>query len=350
MIPARPPGWPHGPLRRRELLITLAAAAAGSSAPSAWSQPTGVPAAWPTRPLRLVVPFPAGGASEVAARLLAPELQRSLGQPVVVEAKPGAGGNIGSAEVAGASDGHSFLMAGVSTHVINPLLSRRLPYDPVRDFAPVCLVATVPLVLVMNPALAQSLGVRRLTDLIHAATAQPGRLHIASGGNGTPTHLAGELFKRLTQTYMLHFPYRSTGSAQQDVVAGNMDLMFDALPTALPQIRAGKLLALGVTTASRSPSLPDLPTVAEAGGPALKGYEASAWAGLFAPSSQPADQVARLQRDCVAALANPMLRDRLTQRGLVVHGTGAAGLAALMTTETAKWARVLEVSGIKGDR
>lgn len=349
MIPARPPGWPLVPLRRRELLISLTASAAASPAPSAWSQPVSAPA-WPQRPLRIVVPFPAGGASEVAMRLLAPELQRSLGQPVTVEARAGAGGNIGSAEVAGASDGHTFLMAGVSTHVINPLLSRRLPYDPVRDFAPVCLVATVPLVLVMNPAVAQSLGVRRLTDLIHAATAQPGRLHIASGGNGTPTHLAGELFKRLTQTYMLHFPYRSTGSAQQDVVAGNMDLMFDALPTALPQIRAGKLLALGVTTASRSPSLPELPTLAEAGGPALKGYEASAWAGLFAPSSQPADQVARLQRDCVAALANPMLRERLTQRGLVVQGTGAAGLAALMSSETAKWARVLEVSGIKVDR
>lgn len=346
MIPARPPGWPHVPPRRRELLITLAASAAGSSA---FSQPPSAPA-WPTRPLRIVVPFPAGGASEVATRLLAPELQRSLGQPVMVEAKPGAGGNIGSAEVAGATDGHTFLMAGVGTHVINPLLSGRLPYDPVRDFTPVCLVATVPLVLVMNPAVAQGLGVRRLTDLIHAATAQPGRLHIASGGNGTPTHLAGELFKRLTQTYMLHFPYRSTGSAQQDVVAGNMDLMFDTLPTALPQIRAGKLLALGVTSASRSPSMPDLPTLAEAGGPALKGYEASAWAGLFAPSSQPHEQVARLQRDCVAALAHPVLRERLMQRGLLVQGVGAAGLAALMTTETAKWARVLEVSGIKGDR
>lgn len=346
MIPARPSGWPHVPLRRRELLISLAASAAGSSASS---QPLAAPA-WPSRPLRIVVPFPSGGASEVVTRLLAPELQRSLGQPVHIDNKPGASGNIGSAEVAGATDGHTFLMAGVSTHVINPLLSRRLPYDPVRDFAPVCLVATVPLVLVMNPAVAQSLGVRRLTDLIHVSTAQPGRLHIASGGNGTPTHLAGELFKRLTQTYMLHFPYRSTASAQQDVVAGNMDLMFDALPTALPQIQSGKLLALGVTSARRSPSLPELPTLEEAGGPVLKGYEASAWTGLFAPSSQPAEQVARLQRDCMAALANPALRERLTQRGLLVHGAGAAGLAALMSAETEKWARVLQVSGIKGDR
>lgn len=345
MSPARPPRWPTASLPRRELLAWLGACAAAGAA----AQPSsGVP--WPSRPLRIVVPFAPGGASEIAARLMAPELQRSLGQPVLIDNKPGANGNIGSAEVAGSTDGHTLLMGGAATHVINPLLSRRLPYDAVKDFTPLCLVATLPLVLVMNPAVAQSLGVRRLTDLIHAATAQPGRLHIASGGNGTPTHLAGELFKRLTQTYMLHFPYRSTASAQQDVVAGNMDLMFDALPTALAQIRAGKLLALGVTSARRSPSLPELPTLEEAGGPALRGYEASAWAGLFAPSSQPPEQIARLQRDSVAVLANPALRDRLTQRGMLVHGSGAAELAALMSAETEKWARVLQLAGIKGDR
>lgn len=344
MSPARPPRRPPASLHRRDLLAWLAATCGSASA-----QP-GAPAPWPTRPLRFVVPFPAGGANEVSARQLSPELQRSLGQPIAIENRAGANGNIGSAEVAGATDGHTFLIAGLGTHVINPLLSSRLPYDPVKDFTPVCLVATLPLVLVMNPAVAQSLGVRRLTDLIHAATAQPGRLHIASGGNGTPTHLAGELFKRLTQTYMLHFPYRSAASAQQDVVAGNMDLMFDALPTALAQIRAGKLLALGVTSARRSPSLPELPTLEEAGGPALRGYEASAWTALYAPASQPPDQVARLQRDCVAALAQPGLRERLTQRGMLVQGSGAAGLAALMTAETEKWARVLQLAGIKGDR
>ncbi|MFT7775869.1 Bug family tripartite tricarboxylate transporter substrate binding protein [Roseateles sp.] len=324
-------------LQRRGLLFWLA-----TSSVSAQS--------WPARPLRLVVPYVAGGASDVAARLLAPELQRRLGQPVSVDNQPGADGNIGSAEVASATDGHTLLMGSVGTHVINPLLSRRLPYDPVKDFAPLCLVATVPLVLVMNPAVAQALGVRKLADLVHAATAQPGRLHIASGGNGNPSHLAGELFKRLTQTYMLHFPYRSTVSAQQDVIAGNMDLMFDTLPGALPQIRAGKLLALGVTSARRSPSMPELPTVEEAGGPALKGYEASAWIGLFAPSSQPAEQLARLQRDSVAALAGSGLRERLTSRGMLVHGSGSASFAALIAAETEKWARVVQVSGVKVDR
>lgn len=324
-------------LQRRGLLLWLAV-------PSVYAQP------WPARPLRVIVPYAAGGASDVAARLLAPELQRRLGQPVVVDNQPGADGNIGSAEAASATDGHTLLMGTVGTHVINPLLSRRLPYDPLKDFAPVCLVATVPLVLVMNPVVAQSLGVRKLADLVQAATAQPGRLHIASGGNGNPSHLSGELFKRLTRTYMLHFPYRSTASAQQDVVAGNMDLMFDTLPGALPQIRAGKLLALGVTSARRSPSLPDLPTIDEAGGPALKGYEASTWTGLFAPSNQPPEQLARLQRDCVASFAGSGLRDRLTSRGMLVHGSGGASFAALIAAETEKWARVVQLSGVKVDR
>lgn len=331
------------PLRRRALLLWLAGGAASA-------QPGGAVPHWPSRALRIVVPFGPGGPADLAARLLAPELQRGLGQAVVVDNRPGADGNIGSAEVASASDGHTLLMGSVSTHAINPLLSRHLPYDAVKDFAPISLVATVPLVLVINPAVAQALGIRRLSDLVHAATAQPGRLHIASGGNGNPSHLAGELFKRLTQTYMLHFPYRSTTSAQQDVIAGNMDLMFDVLPSALPQIKAGKLLALAVTSARRSPGLPDLPTVEEAGGPALKGFEASAWIGLFAPSGQPAEQLARLQRDAAAALAGAGLRERLTARGLLVQGSGGAEFAALIAAETAKWARVVQLSGVKVDR
>jgi tripartite-type tricarboxylate transporter receptor subunit TctC len=329
-------------LRRRALLLWLAPGAAAA-------QPGGAPH-WPSRALRIVVPYGPGGPADLAARLMAPELQRGLGHAVVVDNRPGADGNIGSAEVASASDGHTLLMGSVSTHAINPLLSRRLPYDAVKDFAPISLVATVPLVLVINPAVAQALGVRRLPDLLHAATAQPGRLHIASGGNGNPSHLAGELFKRLTQTYMLHFPYRSTTSAQQDVIAGNMDLMFDALPSALPQIKSGKLLALAVTSARRSPGLPELPTVEEAGGPALRGFEASAWIGLFAPSSQPAEQLTRLQRDAVAALAGAGLRERLSARGMLVHGSGGPEFAALIAAETAKWARVVQLSGVKVDR
>ncbi|MFG6457301.1 Bug family tripartite tricarboxylate transporter substrate binding protein [Roseateles sp. BYS96W] len=328
----------------------------GSSCPRRalllWLASTGAMAepAWPSRPLRIVVPYAPSGAGDIAARLLAPELQRSLGQAVLVDNRPGADGNIGAAEVASASDGHTLLMGSVGTHVVNPLLSRRLPYDAVKDFSPVSLVATVPLVLVMNPASAQSMGVRRLSDLVHAAGQQPGRLHFASSGIGNPSHLAGELFKRRTQTYMLHFPYRGFPSAQQDVIAGNMDLMFDTLPSALPQIRAGRLLALAVTSAQRSPSMPELPTVEEAGGPALQGYEASIWLALFTPSNQPAEQLARLQRDTVAALAGPALRERLTARGMLVRGSGGAELAALMAAEAAKWARVVQLSGVRADR
>jgi tripartite-type tricarboxylate transporter receptor subunit TctC len=329
-------------LPRRRLLLALAALAAAGRA--------GATPGWPSRPLRLVVPHPPGGGADVAARLLATALQRSLGQPVGVENRPGADGNIGSAEVAGASDGHTLLMGSLVTHVVNPLLSRRLPYDAVKDFVPLCLVATVPLVLVVNPGVAQSLGIRRLADLVQAAAARPGRLHMASGGNGSPTHLAGELFKRLTRIYMLHFPYRSTASAQQDVIAGNMDLMFDSLPSALPQIRAGRLLALAVTSARRSLGLPEIPTVEEAGGAVLRGYEASAWAGLFAPASQPADQVARLQRDCAGALATAPLRERLTARGLLVHGSGPQEFAALISAETTKWSRVVQMSGVRVER
>lgn len=331
-------------LRRRGLLCWLAA--------PALAQPGGPPAPWPSRALRIVVPHPAGGAADLASRLIAPELARSLAQPVQVEIRAGADGNIGAAEVAGSSDGHTLLMGSVGTHVINPLLSRRLPYDATKDFAPVGVVATVPLVLVVNPAVAQRLGVRTLADLVRVSTAQPGRLLIASGGNGTPTHLAGELFRRLTHTYMLHFPYRSTLSAQQDVVAGNMDLMFDSLPAALPQIRAGRLLALAVASARRMAVLPEVPTVEEAGGPALKGFEASAWVGLFAPSSQPSEQLARLQRDTAALLAGP-LRERLAARGLYPHdsavGPGSVGarFAALIASDTEKWSRVVRLSGIR---
>ncbi|MFN3304958.1 MAG: Bug family tripartite tricarboxylate transporter substrate binding protein [Roseateles sp.] len=327
-----------GLVDRRGLLCWLAAA-------PAIAQPGPGAGVWPARPVRIVVPYAAGGAADLAARLLAPELQRSLGQPVQVENRPGADGNIGAAEVASATDGHTLLMGSVGTHVINPLLSRRLPYDPVKDFAPAGIIVTVPLVLVVNPATAQRQGIRSLGDLVRVAARQPGRLLVASGGNGTPTHLSAELFKRLTGTYMLHFPYRSTVSAQQDVIAGNMDLMFDTLPGALPQIRAGRLQVLAVASPHRVRGLPDVPTVEEAGGAALKGFEASAWLGLFAPSGQPAEQLARLQRDLTAVLAGP-LRERLAARGLFAH---AGNVAALIAADTDKWARVVKLAGIRVD-
>ena len=320
---------------------------------AAWTGSLALPVAaqsgWPQRPLRLVVPFTPGGTTDLLARAMAPELQQRLGQAVVVDNRPGAGGNIGSAEVAKATDGHTLLMGTVGTHAINAALYPRLPYDPVKDFAPVTLVAAVPNVLVLNPANAARYGIHSVADLIRVARANPGKLNMASSGNGTSIHLAGELFKSMTGSFMLHFPYRGSGPALMDLMAGNTDLMFDNLPSALPHIKAGKLLALAVTSAQRSPAVPELPTVAEAGGPMLQGYEASSWFGLLAPVTQAADQVARLQREAAAALNTPALRERLAGQGAVAGGGTSAEFAALIAAETAKWAKVVKASGAKVD-
>ncbi|CAN5216635.1 tripartite tricarboxylate transporter substrate binding protein [soil metagenome] len=334
---------PHA-LNRRSLLA-LAATAGTAALPSLAQSPT----AWPNRPVRIVVPFAPAGTTDLLARALLPELQRAFGQPFIVENRPGAGGNIGTAEVAKASDGHTLLMGTVGTHAINAALYPKLPYDPVRDFAPVTLVAAVPNVLVMNPARAQHYGINSVADLIRVARANPGKLNMASSGNGTSIHLAGELFKSMTGTFMLHFPYRGSGPALLDLLAGNTDLMFDNLPSSLPQIRSGKLKAFAVTSAHHSEAVPELPTIEEAGGPLLKGYEASSWFGLLAPSSMPADNIARLQREISKALTTPATRERLAGQGAVASGMSSADFAALIASETAKWAKVVKVSGARVD-
>ena len=305
--------------------------------------------AWPSRPLRIVVPFPPAGTTDLMARAMAPELQKALGQRVIVENKPGAGGNTGSADVAHATDGHSLLMGTVGTHAINQSLYPKMPFDPVKDFAPITLVAAVPNVLVMNPANAQKYGINSVADLARVAKANPGKLNMCSSGNGTSIHLAGELFKSLTGTYMIHFPYRGSGPALLDLMGGNMDLMFDNLPSALPHIKSGKLKAIAVTSARRSDALPDLPTIAESGVPELKGFEALSWFGLLAPISQPADQVARVQREVAKALATPVMKERMAAQGAVPGGGTSAEFAALIARETAKWAKVVKVSGAKVD-
>jgi tripartite-type tricarboxylate transporter receptor subunit TctC len=305
--------------------------------------------AWPNKPVRIVVPFAAGGTTDILARALAPELQKAFGQPFVVDNKPGAGGNTGAAEVAKSADGHTLLMGTVGTHAINPALYPKMPYDHVRDFAPITLVAGVPNVLVLNPASAQKYGVNNVADLVRAARARPGALNMASSGNGTSIHLAGELFKSMTGTFMLHLPYRGSGPALLDLMAGNTDLMFDNLPSALPHIKSGKLKALAVTSASRSAAVPDLPTVEEAGGAVLKGYEASSWFGLLAPAAMPADVVQRLQQETARALSAPALKERLLAQGAIPSGMTSADFAKHIAAETAKWASVVKVSGAKVD-
>jgi tripartite-type tricarboxylate transporter receptor subunit TctC len=304
-------------------------------------------AEWPSKTVRIVVPFPAGGTTDILARALAPELGRAFGQTFIIENKPGAGGNLGAENVArSAPDGYTLLMGTVGTHGINQSLYPKLPYDPVKDFAPITLVAGVPNVLVMNPAKAQAAQIASVADLIRYAKANPGKLNMASSGNGTSIHLSGELFKTMSGTYMVHFPYRGSGPALLDLIGGTMDLMFDNLPSALPQIKAGKLKALAVTSAERSAALPDIPTIAEAG---LKGYEASSWFGLLAPAGTPAEIVNRLHREAAKALGSAALKERLLAQGAIPSGMSPADFAKLIDAETKKWAQVVKVSGAKVD-
>jgi tripartite-type tricarboxylate transporter receptor subunit TctC len=333
-------------ISRRPFLAALSALAATASfGPAAHAQ-----TAWPTKPVRIVVPFPAAGTTDILARALAPELQRVFGQPFVIENKPGAGGNLGSAEVAKAApDGHTLLMGTVGTHAINPALYTKMPYDHVKDFVPVTLVAGVPNVLVLNPASAQRYGIASVADLARAARANPDKLTFASSGNGTSIHLSGELFKALTGTQMVHSPYRGSGPALLDLMGGNVDLMFDNLPSAMPHIKSGKLLALAVTSSTRSAAVPDLPTVAEAGGPTLASFEASSWFGLLAPAGTPMDIVNRIQQETARALATPAMRERLQSQGAIPSGNTPAEFARLIEAETRKWAPVVKASGAKVD-
>ena len=282
--------------------LVLAAAAALFSA-SALAQ------GWPSRPVSLVVPYPPGGPVDLSARLLAPRLQQALGQPVVVENKPGAGGNIGADYVAkSAPDGHTLVMGAIATHAINPALYPKLPYDPIRDFAPVALVVQVPNVLVVN----NDLPAKNVSELVSLLKKNPGKLDFASGSTGSTGHLAGELFKQMTGTYMVHIPYKGAAPAAADLLAGRVHLMFDNLASALPNIRAGKLRALAVTTLRRSASLPEVPTLDESG---LKGFDMTTWWGVMAPAKTPPAVVDRLADELGRILESPEIQERLAAMG-----------------------------------
>ena len=305
-------------------------------------------ASWPNKPVRVVVPFAPGGTTDILARALAPELSKAFGQTFVIDNKPGAGGNTGADLVAkSAPDGYTLLMGTVGTQSINPALYPRMPYDAAKDFAPITLMAGVPNVLVMNPAKAAALGIRDVPSLIAYAKAHPGVLNMASSGNGTSIHLSGELFKSMTGTFMVHFPYRGSGPALIDLMGGTMDLMFDNLPSALPQIRAGRLVALAVTSSERSTALPDVPTVAAAG--PIKGFEASSWFGLLAPAGTPAEIVNRVQQETAKALAAPALKERLLAQGAIPSGMAPAEFGRFIAAENRKWSAVVKASGAKVD-
>ena len=303
---------------------------------------------WPNKPVRVVVPFAPAGTTDILARALTPELTKAFGQTFIIDNKPGAGGNLGADAIAkSAPDGYNLLMGTVGTHAINASLYPKMSFDPLKDFVPVVLVAGVPNVLVMNPAKAESAGIRNVADLVRFAKANPGKLNMASSGNGTSIHLSGELFKSVTGTYMVHFPYRGSGPALLDLIGGTMDLMFDNLPSALPHIKSGKLKALAVTSAQRSTALPDLPTIAEAG--PVKGFDASSWFGLLAPAGTPQDIVTRIQQETAKALQTPVLKERLQAQGAIPGGQPPAEFAKFIAAETKKWAQVVKVSGAKVD-
>jgi tripartite-type tricarboxylate transporter receptor subunit TctC len=244
-------------------------------------------------------------------------------------------------------DGYTLLMGTVGTHGINRALYSRLAYDPIKDFEPITLVAGVPNVMVLNAEKAAANKITNVKEFIQYAKANPGKMNMASSGNGTSIHLAGELFKSQTGTFMAHIPYRGSGPALLDLVGGNMDVMFDNLPSAMPLIKSGKLTALAVTSSQRSAALPDLPTIEEAAG--LKGFEASSWFGLLAPAGTPADVVSRIQQEVAKSLASPAMKERLATLGAIPSGNTPAQFTAHIDAEHKKWAEVVKASGAKVD-
>ncbi len=303
---------------------------------------------WPTKTVKIVVPFAPGGTTDLLARAVAPELSKAFGQTFIVDNRPGAGGNLGADLVAkSAADGYTLLMGTVGTHGINKSLYSKMPFDPQKDFAPVTLVAGVPNVMVMNADKARVLGINTVPDFIRYAKARPGQLNMASSGNGTSIHLAGELFKSMTGTFMTHIPYTGSGPAMMGMVSGTVDVMFDNLPSALPQIKGGKLKAFAVTSSQRSAAMPELPTVEEAG--QLKGFEASSWFGLLAPAGTPADVVLKLQQETAKALNSPAIKEKLLAQGAIPSGNTPQEFAAFIDAEIRKWAPVVKASGAKVD-
>jgi tripartite-type tricarboxylate transporter receptor subunit TctC len=314
------------------LLLGLAACAAAAQS------------AWPTaKPITLVVPYGAGGTNDIIARAVAAKLTQALGQSVVVENRPGAGGNVGAAGVARApADGYTLLTAPVSLLSINKWVYRGMGFDPEKDFAPITMVGRVPNVLLVNPAV----PVLSMEELIRYLRANPQKLSFASMGSGTSGHLSGEMLKTLANVDMQHVPYKGSAPALNDLMGNHVQMMFDNLPTALPLVKSGKLRAFAVTSAQRSPLLPDVPTLTEAG---VKGFEATAWFGFVAPAGTPAPILDRLNAEVLKALSDRSFRAELTAQGVEVVGNSRAEFARLIADESLKWKQVVDKSGAKAD-
>ena len=328
-------------MTKRQTLALLACALASATLPAANAQ---APAAsWPSKPIRWVVPFPPGGAMDAIARTLGEKAGKTLGQPFVIENKPGAGGNIGADFVAKQpGDGYTLMITSIGMATNKPLYGK-LSYDPIKDFAPVSLLAVVPNVLVTN---ATQPDVKTAQDVIAAARKTPGKLTYASAGNGTSIHLAGEVFTSLAQVDMLHVPYKGSGPAVSDLLGGQVNYMFDSITSARPHIESGKLRALGVTTAKRSKTLPNVPTLAEAG---LPGYEVSPWFAVFMPAATPKDIVAKVNAALLEAMKDPDVVKRFETIGAEPVGSTPEEMAQHLARESERWTKLIQERGIKLD-
>ena len=328
-------------MTKRQTLALLACALASATLPAAHAQ---APAAsWPSKPIRWVVPFPPGGAMDAIARTLGEKAGKTLGQPFVIENKPGAGGNIGADFVAKQpGDGYTLMITSIGMATNKPLYGK-LSYDPIKDFAPVSLLAVVPNVLVTN---ATQPDVKTAKDVIAAARKTPGKLTYASAGNGTSIHLAGEVFTSLAQVDMLHVPYKGSGPVVSDLLGGQVNYMFDSITSARPHIESGKLRALGVTTAKRSKTLPNVPTLAEAG---LPGYEVSPWFAVFMPAATPKDIVAKVNSALLEAMKDPDVVKRFETIGAEPVGSTPEEMAQHLARESERWTKLIQERGIKLD-
>jgi len=323
---------------RRTASLALAAGALATLAPTvARAQ------AFPSKPIRLICPFPPGGAVDIASRAIAAELGRLLGQPVNVDNRPGAGGNIGGLEaVRSAADGYTLFMTTSGIQAINPALYAKMPFDPNKDLTPVAALVALSNVLVVHP----SVKANSVQELIALAKAQPKVLNYASSGSGTSIHMSAELFKQLTRVDMVHVPYKGSAPALTDLLGGQVQLMFDNIPSSLPHIRAGKLRALATTGARRDPTLPDLPTIAEAG---VAGYESGVWFGLAMPAGTPREVITRIAGEAIKGTQAPDFVKRMSELGYVILGLGPEAMADMNRTEVARWGPVVKASGATAD-
>ncbi len=333
-------------IQRRQLLEAMGLVSllglSGFSSVSFAAMPKGEGA----HPIHLVVPYPPGGPLDVSARAIADAVKDELGT-VVVDNRPGAGGGVGMGYAARQpGDGYTMVVGAVATHAINPHLYSSIPYDPVKDFKPLSLIAHVPNVLVVTPTFIEKTGVKSVADLVKYAKAHKGELNYASGGNGSAGHMAGEWLKNAEGIDMVHVPFNGAAPARMSVLAGQTDLIFDNLASCLPNIEAGKLVALAVTTSVRTPALPDVPTMGEAG---VKGFDISTWYGLFVPAATPDDVVAGMNKVIVKALNSQELKTRLAKLGGLVSPTTPEEFGALVKSESEKYARLVKISGAKVD-